>query len=130
MSAMSAGKYRISDGGQWVGSDSLLVKGDLLVIDNERPDSTKYSLVDLTIASGRLKGYTGALKFRVGEARAIGKIAPAGGAAGTVYAVAAEAIGILKTRSLRVVLIATAGSSLLRGGEEEGGGEWEGDEAP
>ncbi len=129
MSAMSAGNYRISDGGQWVGSNELLAKGDLLVIDNERPDSTEYSLVDLTIASGRLKGYTGALKFRVGAARAIGKIAPAGGAAGTVYSVATEAIGIPKTRSLRIVLVATAGSSLLRG-EEEGGGEWEGDEEP
>lgn len=129
MSAMSAGKYRISDGGQWVGSNPLLAAGDELVVDNERADSAEYSLVDLTIASGRLKGYTGALKFRVGAARAIGRIAPAGGAAGTVYAVAAEAVGIPKSRSLRVVLVATAGSGLLPG-EEEGGGEWEGDEEP
>lgn len=129
MSAMSAGKYRISEGGQWVGSNALLDVGDELVIDNERVDSAEYSLVDLTVTSGPLKGYTGALKFRVGAARAIGKIAPAGGASGTVYSVAAEVIGIPKTRSLRVVLVATAGSSLLLG-EEEGGGEWEGDEEP
>ena len=125
MSDFSDGRFRITRGGAWLGNQLLLSSGDTLAFARLRKDGTGHSVVDLAIISGDLAGASGTLKLADGSARAIGRIS----GNGSLYGVAAEMIGVTKSRSVRLVLIRQTVQN-LETNEEEGGGEWEGDEEP